>query len=55
MKKAYIIPVLNIVHTATHQMIAQSKLDVDSNKSTSTQYTKESGSWGDIWDSDDDE
>ena len=55
MKKKYIIPVLNIVQTATYQMVAVSKLDVDSEKTTSTQYTKDQGSWGDVWGSDDDD
>ena len=55
MKKKYIIPVLYIVQTATHQMIANSKLDVDPSKSVDANMTKDQGSWGDVWGSDDDE
>lgn len=50
MKKKYIVPVLNIVHIATHQMIAVS-LGVNSETQTDVQYSKDEGDWDDdLWD-----
>lgn len=52
MKKTYKIPALNTIAVNATQMIAESRLEVNQSKTTGTQYTKESGSWGDIWGSD---
>ena len=54
-EKIYIAPAMQVVHVNGTSIVATSKLDVDTTKSTGTQYTKESGAWGDIWGSDDEE
>lgn len=52
-KNIYISPALQVVLVSTSTIVATSKLDVDSSKSTTTQYTKENqNSWGNIWDDD---
>lgn len=54
-EKIYIAPAMQVVHVNGTSIVATSKLDVDTNKTTGTQFTKDQGSWGDIWDSDDDD
>lgn len=54
-EKIYIAPAMQVVHVNGTSIVATSKLDVDTNKTTGTQFTKEQGSWGDIWGSDDEE
>lgn len=55
-KKTYMIPALHIVKIHTEKLIAESMGIVNETATAGKGgYTKESGSWGDIWDSDDDE
>lgn len=54
-EKIYIAPAMQVVQVNATSIVATSKLDVDTNKTTGTQFTKDQGSWGDIWGSDDDD
>ena len=56
MKKIYLTPLTSVIHIQASQMIAES-LDIKSGTVTeeSDVMTKDQGSWGDVWGSDDDE
>ncbi len=60
MKKIYLAPETLSVTIATQSLIANSLDSLNVNKSGESvskgnAWTKDQGSWGDIWDSDDDE
>ena len=56
-KKTYMIPALHIVKIHTEKLIAESMGIVNETAATDKGgYTKENqGSWGNVWDSDDDD
>lgn len=56
MKRIYLTPLTSVIHVQASQMIAES-LDIKSGTVTkeSDVMTKDQGSWGDVWGSDDDE
>lgn len=56
MKKIYLTPLTSVIHIHASQMIAES-LDIKSGTVTkeSDVMTKDQGSWGNVWGSDDDD